>query len=142
MPGQRSTQRPRTTATPVARADNTTANPTVNPTRFRAMYSRAEAGHLEEALLDVRSHVPRRTALLILAHDSEYLVRCYGETPESLQSLVQQGEDLDGYLANQRELLELLTTARSRLGVVTQRIASTNPEYVSRPERDGDYQYL
>ncbi|HVJ61159.1 MAG TPA: hypothetical protein VM555_00385 [Tahibacter sp.] len=106
------------------------------------MYSRVEAGQLEEALLDVRSHVPRRTALLILAHDSEYLVRSYGETAESLQSLMQQGADLDGYMANQRELLDLLAQARARLTTVTQRITTTHPEYLLPPERDDDYPYI
>ena len=129
---------PRQRSTSLARA----AARRANPTRFRAMYSRIEAGHLEEALLDVRSHVPRRTALLILAHDSEYLVRCYAETPESLRSLMQQGEDLDGYMANQRELLDLLMQARARLSAVTQRIATAHPEYLPSPERDDDYPYI
>jgi hypothetical protein len=119
------------TARKSARAAATSASRTEAAGRFRAMYTRAEAGHLEEALLDIRSHTPRRTALAILMHDAEALVRCYGETPEALESLMQQGDEIDGYLANQRELLELLDTARKRLEIVVERITNARPELLS-----------
>lgn len=112
------------------------------PTRFRAMYTRVEAGHLEEALLDVRSHMPRRTALAILTFDSDALVRCYGDNADALQSLLRQGEDIDGYMANQREFLELMMKARARITFVAQRIAAERPDLLPREPRPGDYAFF
>lgn len=132
--------RPRSTKSALAQASAPARGD--RPTRFRAMYTRVEAGHLEEALLDVRSHMPRRSALAILTFDSDSLVRCYGENADALQSLLQQGEDIDGYMANQREFLELMMKARARLTFVVQRITDERPELLPRKPRRDDYSYF
>ncbi|HJU40493.1 MAG TPA: hypothetical protein VJ724_13020 [Tahibacter sp.] len=110
-----------------------------DPTQFRAMYTRREIGYMEDDLLDVRSHLPRRIALAILTLDADALVACYGENSDALQSLVQQGEDIDGYMACQREFLDTLMTARMRLEFTVQRIIAVHPEFLPRVPQPGDY---
>ena len=110
-----------------------------DPTQFRAMYTRKEIGYFEDDLLDVRSHVPRRVALAILTLDADALFACYGENGDALQSLIQQGEDIDGYLASQREFLDILMTARMRLEFTVQRVIAVHPEFLPRVPQPDDY---
>ena len=111
---------------------------------FRAQFSIADSNQLEMILHEARAHLPRRVALTVLALDSESLMRLYGASPDPLQRLADDVENLGGYVASQQEFLQMISDARDRLEALRSRIAAqaaaarsgTDGQSLARPPGD------